>query len=238
MREILVVKTGETPDEVTRSHGDMVSWVNSLMSELGVTTSVWDAQNERPPVDNRGATIVLGSAASVHNDEQWISVLRDYLQKVLLNGSPLLGICFGCQLIASLLGNEVTPDPRGWRIGAYGNAWSGKADRALMVGAERRFLASEVHREVVRLAPAGKGIGVAFDDDGFSTVLQFGGLQWGCMFHPEMPAGAPASYATLRLEAHEVENRRRTGVLDGTRLREAADFGAGFLRAFVFASWR
>ena len=52
--------------------------------------------------------VVLGSGASVNEDHAWLLALRAWLRPRLLGGVPTLGLCFGHQLISSLLGGEVS----------------------------------------------------------------------------------------------------------------------------------
>jgi GMP synthase (glutamine-hydrolysing) len=53
--------------------------------------------------------VVLGSAASVHDDRPWIEDLASWLAPVLdgRRAIPVLGVCFGHQLIAHVAGGTV-----------------------------------------------------------------------------------------------------------------------------------
>lgn len=72
-----------------------------------------------PPVDSADLIIALGGPMSV-NDEALFSWLREekrFLSEAITNGTPVLGICLGAQLIASALGASVYPGPEkeiGW----------------------------------------------------------------------------------------------------------------------------
>jgi len=48
----------------------------------------------------------------VHSREPWIVQAEDLVRALVARGVPLLGICFGHQLIAQALGGEVRPNPR------------------------------------------------------------------------------------------------------------------------------
>jgi len=61
--------------------------------------------------------VLLGSLASVHDDFDWMRELWDWLRPLMESGVPILGICFGHQLIAHRLGGKVEYKPLG-RIGA------------------------------------------------------------------------------------------------------------------------
>ena len=53
--------------------------------------------------------VIMGSAASVHDDVAWLEGLKRWLTPIVSGevGVALLGLCFGHQLIAERLGGEV-----------------------------------------------------------------------------------------------------------------------------------
>jgi GMP synthase (glutamine-hydrolysing) len=57
--------------------------------------------------DRLAGVIVLGSAASVHDELAWQDALRAWLSPRIANGTPMLGLCYGHQLLADILGGEV-----------------------------------------------------------------------------------------------------------------------------------
>ncbi|SMF79044.1 type 1 glutamine amidotransferase [Pseudobacteriovorax antillogorgiicola] len=61
------------------------------------------------------ALVVLGSGASVHDDLAWQKTFHPWLLQKLNEGVPTLGLCYGHQLLAHLLGGSigfVSPDQK------------------------------------------------------------------------------------------------------------------------------
>ena len=78
-------------------------------------------RNTRRFVAGRPANHVLltGSRADSFSDEPWVRVLRGHVSELLERRKPLLGICFGHQLIAHCLGAPVGRAPQGWGMGRH-----------------------------------------------------------------------------------------------------------------------
>lgn len=51
--------------------------------------------------------ILLGSAASVHDEFEWMKDIELVLKKAIDNKIPILGICFGHQLIGKIFGGKI-----------------------------------------------------------------------------------------------------------------------------------
>ncbi|MDQ0202069.1 type 1 glutamine amidotransferase [Neobacillus ginsengisoli] len=60
-----------------------------------------------PSVDEVSMLIILGGPMSVHDSIHWLEQEKQFLKEVMDASKPVLGICLGAQLIASVLGAEV-----------------------------------------------------------------------------------------------------------------------------------
>lgn len=131
------------------------------------------------------AVVLLGSAASVHDDYPWLGPLAAWLAPILSGkvAVPLLGVCFGHQLMAHCAGGEVgylTPD-QAKRCAVETTRMDGA--RLLPGRHDLRVVVS--HREEVKSLPAdyqsiARRGSVAID------ALQHAALPlWGVQFHPE-----------------------------------------------------
>lgn len=76
--------------------------------------------------------LVLGSPRGVYemDDHPWIRQQRDFIRDRIAEDRPIIGICFGAQLIASALGGEVVPmgdKIRGWHLNSHAASplWQG-----------------------------------------------------------------------------------------------------------------
>lgn len=63
--------------------------------------------------------ILTGSHFGVYEEEQWIRDVEVWIRKADALKVPILGICFGHQVLASALGGAVTQSPKGWEVGAH-----------------------------------------------------------------------------------------------------------------------
>ena len=68
-------------------------------------------------VDECDVYLSTGSKFGVNDGLPWIAELEAFVVKLWEAGKPLVGICFGHQLMAKALGGEVHKSPKGWGIG-------------------------------------------------------------------------------------------------------------------------
>jgi len=65
------------------------------------------------------AWLVSGSRASVHEEPAWVPPLQRLVRRIEAAGQPLIGVCFGHQLVHAALGGEVARAGGGWGLGVY-----------------------------------------------------------------------------------------------------------------------
>ncbi|WP_436925644.1 type 1 glutamine amidotransferase [Halosimplex amylolyticum] len=128
------------------------------------------------------AAIVSGSGASVYGDEPWIPPLLEWVDGAVERDLPLLGVCFGHQLLARALGGEVR-DMGEYEIGYREIDRVGESE--LLAGVPERFLAFTTHSdEVARLPPDADLIA----ENDYSVQGFRRGRVFGVQFHPEYDA--------------------------------------------------
>jgi GMP synthase-like glutamine amidotransferase len=81
----------------------------------------YDVQKGEYPatLDECDAYLITGSRESVYDDQPWIHRLAEFVRELDAARRKLVGICFGHQLIAHVLGGETRPAERGWAVGLH-----------------------------------------------------------------------------------------------------------------------
>ena len=88
----------------------------SAAADAGVAVEIWesiDPEADRPDLSAVSGVVVFGSTYNVeHADEQpFIKVVGDVTREAVELGIPLLGLCFGAQVLVWSLGTQVTKAP-------------------------------------------------------------------------------------------------------------------------------
>lgn len=65
------------------------------------------------------AILITGSAAGVYEDHAWLEPLRGFIRGAYAAATPMLGICFGHQIMADALGGDVRKSEKGWGLGRH-----------------------------------------------------------------------------------------------------------------------
>lgn len=131
--------------------GSIEEWAKSRGHEL-VATRLWD-HDPLPDASEIEFLIVMGGPMGVGDEAAypWLAPERDLIAKTIENGSSVLGICLGAQLIASSMGAAVAPNNQkeiGWfpvTITAEGS------ETDLMSGVPREFMAFHWHGDTFEI---------------------------------------------------------------------------------------
>lgn len=99
------------------------------------------------------AYLVTGSKADSFGSDSWIVTLRAYLHKRFVRGDVLLGICFGHQILALVLGGDTQRSSKGWGLGMHRYRLDNKPKWLSSTADEFQLLIS--HRDQVTVLPKG-----------------------------------------------------------------------------------
>ncbi|HPQ94010.1 MAG: gamma-glutamyl-gamma-aminobutyrate hydrolase family protein [Thiothrix sp.] len=124
MKTIGVLETGRPPEEISAygSYADMV--YRLLAGEAGGTNwqrrnyAVLEGELPESPTECDG-WMITGSKYGVYDRLPWMEPLQAFIRAIQACGRPLVGICFGHQIIAAALGGEVAKSDRGWGVGLH-----------------------------------------------------------------------------------------------------------------------
>lgn len=224
---LLIVKTGSAFAEARKRFGDFDDW---FMHGLGAdrfdyrTVTVSDGDG-LPPLDSLerfAGVVVTGSPAMVSHRLDWSERTAEWLAR-LVEGDrlPLLGVCYGHQLVAHALGGRVGPNPNGRRMGT--RRLFVEADGDELLGClPTNSRVHVTHLEVVLDPPACARVLGATEGDP-NHVLHFGGRSWGVQFHPEFDARIMRCYVEARSELLDGEGFDSAAILDAVQPARAGD---------------
>ncbi|MEN9434438.1 MAG: hypothetical protein RLZZ422_2027 [Pseudomonadota bacterium] len=118
-----ILETGIAPNELSPTHGTYSTMFQQL---LGGVTSDWtfkvykvlDLDLPQSPQECEG-WLITGSRHGVYDNLPWIEPLKAFIREIHAAKQPLIGICFGHQIIAEALGGKVVKSPKGWGLGLH-----------------------------------------------------------------------------------------------------------------------
>ncbi|MFA5631990.1 MAG: glutamine amidotransferase [Porticoccaceae bacterium] len=194
-KPLLIACAGHTFPEISAREGDFDDWISAgLGNHLPIQTLDMRQSPPLPQAASLAGVVVTGSQAMVSDREPWSERLAHWLRTLVEQNIPVLGICYGHQLLAHAFGGDVGYHPDGIEIGTTEiHLTSDAAKDPLFRDTPSRFSAQEVHRQSVLTLPEGahwlaRG---AFEPH---QAFRIGSCGWGVQFHPEFSATAMRGY--------------------------------------------
>ena len=146
-------------------------------------------------VDDYDGWLITGSRHGVYDRLDWMPPLEEFIRELEAARVPLIGVCFGHQIIAAALGGEVVKSDRGWGVGLH--RYRVDRQHKWMQGNESQAALYAFHQDQVVKCPPAAEVFLS------SEFCPYAGLSYGdsiisVQAHPEFGA----DYETALLEAY------------------------------------
>lgn len=166
--------------------------------------------------------VVSGSRYSVYDDHDWIGTAEEILRDAVAAERPLVGICFGHQLLAQALGGKVERAEVGWRIGVQEYETT---EPLPWLNGTRAYTLIASHQDQVVEPPADATVWSRGDAVPIAG-MRVGPRAWSVQGHPEFTPGVAETIYRSRVEkfgteAVEAAVESLARPLDNRRIAEA-----------------
>lgn len=187
MKPILIVKAGGTYPDIAARYGDFDDWFVACMDRAAApiqTISPFTGES-LPPAATLAGIIITGSHDMVTDRHPWSEKTATWVKQAVEADIPLLGVCYGHQLLAHAMGGVVGDNPNGKTFGTVKIRLrqQGHQDR-LFDGISGNFVAHVCHSQSVLQLPADATLLASSEMDPHHAFI-IGRRAWGVQFHPE-----------------------------------------------------
>ncbi|MGB1236682.1 MAG: type 1 glutamine amidotransferase [Pseudomonadales bacterium] len=231
-----ILETGLPPEEYRDEHGSYPEMFAGLLGEQDANITfrfyaVLDAQ--LPSAANEcDAWLITGSKFGVYEDHSWIAPLEDLVRSAYAQSIPVVGICFGHQLVAQALGGKVVKSDKGWSLGVA--EYAVDCVEPWMQGAPAHFSIQAYHQDQVVELPANTKV-VASSDFCPYAALNFDNRAITFQGHPEFDASYTGKLLTNRRDLKLLPQQQATeaiaNITQPLQREQVAQWICGFLRS-------
>jgi GMP synthase (glutamine-hydrolysing) len=201
---IVILQTGQAIPSVFEKYGDFDGYFIHAMGVDKSQTKTYRVfeQLEFPDPQIVAGIIVTGSPAMVTQELDWSEKTIEWLKLFLDKDIPILGVCYGHQMLAKLLGGTVNWNPNGREIGQINLDFcqSLKQDPLFkgMTPTETNSLSFfATHQQSVTTLPDNVSLLGSTKLDP-NHCFRYKNHIWGLQFHPEFTAQIISEYIHAR----------------------------------------
>lgn len=183
-----ILECGDTPARLAAIHGSFPQMFARLFRAEGWSFPSFAVKDGViPPPDAAQGWILTGSRHGAYEDHAFIPPLERLLQAAMADRQPVIGICFGHQILAQAMGGRVEKAPQGWQLGPQAYDFDGLGTVRLHAW----------HQDQVSQVPPGAQV-VARAPDCPVAALRYGSHAVSVQAHPEFDDPALSALIAAR----------------------------------------
>lgn len=152
-----ILETGAISDDLAGKYGSYLPMFERLLGRADGELSchnfaVLNGEMPESPEQMDG-WVITGSRHGVYEALSWMEPLKAFLRECLTARVPVVGVCFGHQILAEAMGGEVVKSDRGWGLGVH--EYKVEIQPEWMDGIADTFATRAIHQDqIVKLPPA------------------------------------------------------------------------------------
>lgn len=233
--KLTILQVGETPKPFADRFGRYPTQFQDMFASADAdftfeTAYILDG-DPFPDPTGPGGIIVTGARQGVYDNPDWMEPLRGFIRDAYAAKTPMLGICFGHQIMADALGGEVRKSDRGWGLGRH--TYDVVTKPEFLSDAPDKFSIAASHQDQVITPPPGAKVFLASEFTPNAGLIYGNGAAISLQPHPEFDEGYSRALVELRRgnPLNDAETAEADKSLDvPVDNREMAAYLAAFLR--------
>ncbi|MEQ1769313.1 MAG: type 1 glutamine amidotransferase [Devosia sp.] len=231
--KLTLIQTGDVPEKLRGRFPAYAPMFHRMFAGEGFSFETIKVSEGEPFPDPHAldAVLITGSAAGVYDNHlSWMEPLRVFIRAAYASRTPMVGICFGHQIMGDALGGDVRKSEKGWGLGRHVYGVTARPD--FLGGNLPEFAIACSHQDQVIVPPEEAEVFLSSDFTPNAGLVYRNGAALSLQPHPEFEDDYTIALAELRRGKTPDENVERAlaSVARASDSREVSSYVGAFLR--------